>query len=240
MNYHTFISSINSLRGYFAKIAEYGYDGRDFDDIRQLGIYQEQKMLKATNDINTHKGAIFNLGLMAATVGRCILYRKCINAQSICDELMTAWQYDLLHRLPRNPHSHGQKIYQSHGITGAIEMAADGFKIVRELALPCYYQTLTQSQDANKAKTQTLMTLIAHLDDTNLVWRGGIEGLRLGQDLARGFLSKGGVFADDWQNDLLKISDKFIQKNLSPGGSADLLAVTLFLAEIENEFGDFI
>ncbi len=240
MDYDIFMMSINALMGYFGKIACYGYDRRSFDDIRRLGVNQEQKMLQVTDGINTHKGAIFNLGFIAAAIGRCIADNIALTADNICQTMMYTWQHDLLNNLPRNPNSHGQKVYQKYGMTGAIELVADGFRIIRELALPCYYETLQKTGDVNKSKSQTLMTLIAHLDDTNMVWRGGMNGLRFGQNLAKSFLAKGGVFHLNWQEELLEINRQFVKRNLSAGGSADLLAVTLFFVGTNDEFGDTI
>ncbi len=237
MDYNTFMASISALRGYFAQIAQYGYEGVGFDKLRQLGVYQEQMMLAATCGINTHRGAIFNLGFIAAAMGRCLAQEVPLTSNTICQMIKRTWQEDILYRLPRNPNSHGQLIYKKYGITGAIHLVAHGFEIIRELALPCYYATMNNVWDAHKAKVQTLMMLICHLDDTNLAWRGNLEGLRLAQKLAKTFLDQGGVFSEGWQDDLQSMNDVFVERNLSPGGSADLLAVTLFFVRVHDEFG---
>ena len=236
MNYDTFIDSITSLRGYFATLSAFGYDDRDFDDIKKAGIDQEIKMRHATNNINTHKGAIFNLGFASAAIGQCVQRGKSLTTQHICAQIIESWQYDLTHRLERKADSHGQQMYKKYGVTGAIEMVATGFQIIQNLALPCFYETLHRTQDFEKATMQTLMTLIATLSDTNLVWRGGMSDLKNAQMMAKQFLQAGGVHQSNWRQAVRMINRYFIHRNLSPGGSADLLAVTIFFYKVENEF----
>ncbi len=236
MNYHTFISSINSLRGYFSTLSQFGYENRPFDDLKNMGIYQEEKMREATNNINTHKGAIFNLGFVCAAIGRCIQAEIPLTAQNICEQLVERWQFDLTNRLEREPNSHGQQMFRKYGITGAIEMVSNGFEVIQSKVLPCFYNTIYSTQDFEKASMQALMTLISVLSDTNIVWRGGIKDLENAQVLAKHFLQEGGVHQLDWRQKVNNINQYFIRNNLSPGGSADLLAVTIFLYKVENEF----
>lgn len=236
MNYDTFIASIQSLRGYFATLSAYGHDNKDFDEIKKAGIEQEIKMRQATNNINTHKGAIFNLGFASAAIGKCLQDNQTLTTQNICAQIVESWQYDLTHRLERKADSHGQQMYKKYGVTGAIEMVATGFQIIQNLALPCFYETLYRTQDFEKAAMQTLMTLIASLSDTNLVWRGGMVDLTNAQTMAKQFLQAGGVHQPKWRQAVNTINDYFIHRNLSPGGSADLLAVTIFFYKVENEF----
>ncbi len=236
MNYHTFINSITSLKGYFSTLSQLGYENRPFDDIKNMGIYQEEKMRIATNNINTHKGAIFNLGFVCAAIGRCIKAEIPLTAENICKQLVDRWHFDLINRLKRDPNSHGQKMFKEYGITGAIEMVATGFNVIQKQALPSFYHTISRTQDFEKASMQALMTLISVLSDTNIVWRGGIKDLENAQALAKQFLREGGVHQPDWQQKVNNINQYFIHNNLSPGGSADLLAVTIFLYKVENEF----
>jgi triphosphoribosyl-dephospho-CoA synthase len=80
-----------------------------------------------------------------------------------------------------------------------------------------------------KAAVQALFALIAHVDDTNLLWRGGVEGLMFARSCAEEFLARGGVTREDWLGKARAVHKQFVERNLSPGGSADLLGVTLFL-----------
>ncbi len=236
MNYLTFINSITSLKGYFSTLSQFGYDDRSFDDLKNMGIFQEEKMRIATNNINTHKGAIFNLGFVCAAMGRCIQSEIPLTAKNICEQLVDKWQFDLTNRLKRNPSSHGQKMFNKYGITGAIEMVSNGFEVIQNQALPCFYNTIYHTKDFEKASMQALITLLSVLPDTNIVWRGGIRSLENVQILAKQFLQEGGVHQINWRQKVSNMNQYFINNNLSPGGSADLLAVTIFLYKVENEF----
>lgn len=236
MNHQTFINSITSLKGYFSMLSQLGYEDRPFDELKDMGIYQEQKMRVATHNINTHKGAIFNLGFVCAAIGRCIQANISLTAKNVCAQLVDRWQFDLTNRLQRAPNSHGQQMFQKYGITGAIEMVSNGFEVIQNEALPCFYHTMDNTKDFEKASMQTLMTLISVLSDTNIVWRGGIKDLENAQILAKQFLQDGGVHQPTWRQKVDNINQYFIHHNLSPGGSADLLAVTIFFYKVENEF----
>ncbi|SNT70972.1 triphosphoribosyl-dephospho-CoA synthase MdcB [Psychrobacter sp. LV10R520-6] len=238
MNYDTFMASITSLREYFATLSEFGYENRPFDDLKNKGIYQEVKMRKATNNINTHKGAIFNLGFASAAIGKCLQNNEPLTTQNICAQIVHSWQYDLTHSLERKADSHGQQMYKKYGVTGAIEMVSNGFQIIQNIALPCFYDTFYRTQDFEKAAMQTLMTLISALSDTNLVWRGGMTDLTDAQMVAKQFLQAGGVHQPNWRQAVSMVNQYFIHRNLSPGGSADLLAVTIFFYKVENEFNN--
>ena len=235
MTHQTFIDSIASLKGYFATLSQFGYVDADFDIIKTQGIEQEVKMLQATGGINTHKGAIFNLGFICAAIGRCLQVDIPLTAKNICAQLVARWQADLTTRLGRDPNSHGQKMHKKYGVTGAIEMVANGFVVIQHQVLPCFYDTIQRTQDFEKASMQALMTLISVLSDTNIIWRGGMAQLTHAQQLADTFLQAGGVYQDDWRQQVQRIEQYFIQHNLSPGGSADLLAVTIFLYKVEYE-----
>jgi triphosphoribosyl-dephospho-CoA synthase len=104
-----------------------------------------------------------------------------------------------------------------YGITGAIEEVASGFKTVMDVALPTYIDIYTQTANAQQAAIQTLFSLMAYVQDTNIVWRGGLSALYIVQDLAKQFLARGGVLQHNWMQDVAKVEDYFVQHRLSPG-----------------------
>lgn len=240
MDYALFQKSIHSLTGYFSNICKLGYAQHAFQDLQQLGIACETQMLHATNQINTHKGAIFNLGFASAGLGRCLKQNIPITAEHICGQIIENWQADLLYNLSRNPNSHGQQMRKKYGISGAIEQVAYGFEFIRESSLPCFKSVMEKTGDHERAAMQTLMLLISQLPDTNLVWRGGMSALLIAQDMAQDFLNRGGVFQAQWRTKIENINKYFIQHRLSPGGSADLLGVSLFFYKVENEFSHIV
>lgn len=240
MDYALFQKSIQSLTGYFSNICTLGYNQHAFHDLQQLGVACEQRMLHATNQINTHKGAIFNLGFASAGIGHCLQQNIPLTAEHICEQIIKRWQTDLLHKLDRNPQSHGQQMRLKYGIPGAIEQVAYGFELIREKSLPCFKSVMATTGDHERAAMQTLMLLISALPDTNLVWRGGISALLIAQQMAQDFLKNGGVFQTQWRTQIEQINQYFIQHRLSPGGSADLLGVSIFFYKVENEFSHIV
>lgn len=240
MDYALFQNSIQSLTGYFSNICQLGYAQQPFQDLQQLGIACEARMMQATDQINTHKGAIFNLGFASAAVGRCFQQNIPLTTAHICTQIIENWQTDLLYNLSRNPHSHGQQMRQKYGIAGAIEQVAYGFELIREKSLPCFQAVMKHTGDHERAAMQTLMLLISQLPDTNLVWRGGMSALLIAQDMAQDFLRRGGVFHPQWRSQIKNINQYFVQHRLSPGGSADLLGVSIFFYKVENEFSHIV
>lgn len=235
MDYALFLTSIDAMQGYYAELFALGFQQRPFQQLQQAGLHCEQRMMQATRQVNTHKGAIFNLGFASAGLGQCVRQGLTINAANICGQIMTQWQLDLLNKLDRNPMSHGQQMKQKYGISGAIEQVAYGFEIIQQAALPCFESALRASGCRSKASIQTLLTLISRLPDTNIVWRGGMSALFIVQEMAQKFLDDGGVFQPQWTAKLQQINQYFTEHRLSPGGSADLLGITLFFHKVEHE-----
>lgn len=238
MDFRTFLRSLQALRGYFPAITACGRQRPDFAPLQALGIAAETAMLAATGGINTHRGAIFNLGLLCAATGTLLDEGRPISAEAVCATVNDRWAKAILASpaaLPAAaPPSHGQVVAGRYGIGGARVEAAAGFPAAREVGLPVYRAALTATGDGELAAVQALFALIAELEDTNLLWRGGLDGLAYGRRAAGEFLAAGGIFATDWRAHAAAIDDAFIARRLSPGGSADLLGVTLFLAELDG------
>ncbi|EOV3106013.1 triphosphoribosyl-dephospho-CoA synthase, partial [Klebsiella oxytoca] len=126
--------------------------------------------------------------------------------------------------------SKGEGHFLRYGLSGARGEAESGFHTVRTQAMPVFNRVMANTGDANLALLQTLLHLMAWNDDTNLVSRGGLEGLNFVQQQAQKLLWEGGVLADGGLEALRQLDDELIVRHLSPGGSADLLAVTWFLS----------
>jgi triphosphoribosyl-dephospho-CoA synthase len=238
MDYTTFLRSLHALRPYFPVITECGLGRPGFLPLQALGICAEAEMLAATNGVNTHRGAIFNLGLLCAAAGLLIADGELPSTQATCDAVRMTWGAEILEGLVTHSaavtKSHGLIVARRYGSGGARQEAAAGFPAAMEVGLPAYRSVLAASGDSDLAAIQTLFALMAELEDTNLLWRGGREGLVYGRRAAADFLSAGGVFAEDWRKHAEAIDLDFVAHRLSPGGSADLLGVTLFLAELDG------
>ena len=134
-------------------------------------------------------------------------------------------------QLANSAQTAGERLFQRFGLTGARGEAASGYVSVRRLALPVLLRLTREGHERETALLQTLLHLMAHGPaDTNLVKRGGEDGLRFVRAAARDLLADGGVLHPDGRERMMALDDALIARNLSPGGSADLLAVTAFLA----------
>ncbi|UKE52826.1 triphosphoribosyl-dephospho-CoA synthase MdcB [Xanthomonas translucens] len=232
MDASTFLRSLFALRGYFVAIAAAGMADAPFATLRQRGIEAERAMLRATGGVNTHRGAIFSLGLLVAAAARLRSQQHAMpDGVAVCNAV-GHW-HDALLNAPLDPHSHGQRMRRRHGVAGVREQAAAGFPLLREVALPTLRRALRAGVAYDAAMAQTLLQLIAHTDDLNLLQRGGRDGLRFAQRSARGFLEAGGVAQPDWRQQLAHLGEAFVARRLSPGGSADLLACACFLQRQE-------
>jgi triphosphoribosyl-dephospho-CoA synthase len=133
---------------------------------------------------------------------------------------------------PSSAASHGAVVRIRYGAGGARREAAGGFPSVRRHALPALRDVLARTQDRERASAQALFALVASVADTNLLWRGGPDGLAFAQGCAQAFLDRGGALAVDWRAHAKSVHREFVARGLSPGGCADLLAVALFLHDL--------
>lgn len=228
MNAETFLRSLFALGHYFHLIAMAGGNCACFAELQQLGLAAEARMLHATRGANTHRGAIFALGLLAAAAGRLAANRRGWAAASLSATVVQLWSRDLLEHRPVSG-SHGLETAWRFGAGGARAQAVAGFPAVFEIGVPALRAAHASGCDPNRAHVQTLFTLIATLEDTNLLYRGGREGLYYAQLTAAEFLAEGGVYRSSWRDRVLAIHRKFVVRNLSPGGAADMLAATCFI-----------
>lgn len=201
--------------------------------IRPLGLACENDMLQATDGVNTHRGAIFAFGLLSTAIGRLVAQGESLSQHHICDTVASLCRDMVARELSLEKGgklSKGEQHFLRYGLTGARGEAESGFRTVRTQALPVYHRVLQEHDDTNLALLQTLLHLMAWNDDTNLVSRGGLEGLNYVQQQAQKLLWQGGVLVDGGIEAMQQLDDELIARNLSPGGSADLLAVTWSLS----------
>lgn len=238
MDFATFMRSLNALRSYFPAIADCGRQRPGFGPLQALGIDAEAAMLVATAGVNTHRGAIFNLGLLCAAAGCLVADGGALSPEATCATVSQRWGREILAGstvpVAGAALSHGQFVARRYATGGARDEAAAGFPAALEFGLPAYRAALDATGDSERAAIQALFTLMTELEDTNLLWRGGMDGLTHGRRSAAAFLEAGGVFSDDWRAHAVAIDRDFVARRLSPGGSADLLGVTLFLAALEG------
>lgn len=237
MDAGTFRRSAAALRPHFAALAEAGRAGAGMGRLRALGIAAEADMLAATGGVNTHRGAIFGLGLLCAAAGAADRLPAGDTgetgprpaASTLGDAVAALWGAAILDG-PVPLRSHGAAARRLHGAGGARAEAAAGFPTLYRVGLPAlrHGRRLAPGDD-EAARVHCCFALVAALEDTNILHRGGPDGLAFARREAAAFTARGGVGAPGWRGDALRIHRAFVERRLSPGGSADLLAMTLFV-----------
>jgi triphosphoribosyl-dephospho-CoA synthase len=233
MDAGTFLDCLRALRGFFGEAARAGLEDAPLGALRALGVRAEARMLDATGGVNTHRGAIFALGLVAAAAGRAARCSGEPGPAALRAEVR-ALGAELRDALPEDRWSHGARAARRHGVPGARAEAVAGLPHVFDVALPALERSLARGAHPRAAAVEALLHLVAILPDTNLLHRGGAEGLAFARESAREFLRAGGVHRRDWEASARAMHRAFVARNLSPGGSADLLAAGLFVRRLSR------
>jgi triphosphoribosyl-dephospho-CoA synthase len=227
-----FRCSAAAIRPFFGELVEMGARNSDISVLRKIGLRAERAMLKATRGVNTHRGAIFGLGLLCAAAGLRAVEHANVT-MPLGKLVRLRWGRDIAGG-PRLPCSHGETAGHRYGAGGARQEAARGFPSVYEIGLPALTNaTRMTAKDDETSRVQACFAIIAVLEDTNLLHRGGTDGLRFAQLAAQSFLERGGVQQPNWLESAEATHREFVERRLSPGGAADILAMSLFVRELE-------
>ncbi|MEX1119322.1 MAG: triphosphoribosyl-dephospho-CoA synthase [Terrimicrobiaceae bacterium] len=238
---HTLLrASANSLRPFFQDLARHGEAGASFESgLVPAGIRAEQQMMQITQGINTHRGAIFSMGLLVAATAS--LKKLPATAHEISEALLSRWGSSLQAHAEDGRHAstHGGGVFRHDGVGGARQEAALGFPSIFQLALPHFTGLAGENTSFPEAGVETLFLLMSSVPDTNVIHRGGREGATFVMQRAADFLHQGGIKNPLWHEVACQIHREFMAKNLSPGGSADLLAGTFFVARMLTDFAHY-
>lgn len=217
--------SIQALHPYFVRLAQIGFDNSQprHDEIQQVGIEAEQAMFKATGGVNTHKGALFSIGLAAVALGGMACSN---NAQlhSLSNSIAS-----LASLFPDTSGTHGSKAKANNKLKGALDNAREGYPQLFKAWLPFYLDRLAEGD--RYALHKTLLRIMCDLDDTNIVYRTSMQTMQEVKTEARNML-------DNLQNNghveaaLQAMNTSYIRRNISPGGSADMLSLVVFLSNV--------
>lgn len=245
MNIFTFTASAAALTPYWGTCFRIGREtaalppAETFPALRQAGRQAERAMFAATGGVNTHKGAIFTLGIICGAAGR--LWRAeapCREAEAILAECgaMTsaALEAELAALDAGTARTAGERLYLAHGLTGVRGEAARGFPSVANVALPALRQALAANRSRNDAGAIALLHLIAQGTDTNMISRGGPARAKEAAAACARLLERCPL--PDIE-DIALLDQAFIRERLSPGGCADLLAAALFLHSWSGDGG---
>lgn len=251
MDIFTFLDSSVALYTGFVEYAKAGLQHEGsltelFYNIRPIGMAIETEMEQATNHVNTHKGAIFSFGILLAATGF-YLQREPLTLSTPftatqTEEIFSLGQAmvqdtlakDFIDLDKKTQLTNGEKLYLKYGLTGIRGEALSGYPLVREVALPYLRTEIASALSLENKLLTTLMLLISTSEDSNLVNRGGIDGLNWAKSAAKDYLQHYSPETSEGKKQLQLLNQKFIQRHLSPGGSADLLALTIFIAKLEH------
>ncbi len=240
MDLFRFSASVAALAPYFTECARLGREGRSkthdalFADLRFAGRLAEARMFRATCGVNTHKGAIFSLGLLCAAAGKlgkdASPEELCGECALLCKDLVSR---DLSSLSKEEAQTKGQQLYCTHGITGARGQGERGFPAVLHTGLPVLCRGLSMGHSLHRAGVGALLAMLKEEPDTCLISRSSPERYTRLQEELDTILQKDPYPHSDT---LEELDDCFIRENLSPGGTADLLALTYFLLETQNRY----
>ena len=219
MDVPMFLLSAASLVPYFKTAVLLGLSDAGMGPLKTAGLDAERAMFAATNGVNTHKGMIYSMGLLLYGMGKALSFsgdavgHAAALARSDADER-------LLHAKTARD-TNGAKVYSDHGARGAVGEAADGFFHARYCA-----DRLEAHKESGNPGALALLDVMVVLSDTNLLHRGGADGLSFVRERAKAiaFLPENERVAA-----MEAFDDEMIQRNLSPGGAADVLALGFLL-----------
>ena len=248
MRLSTFINSAYSLTDYFCQCVKEGLSCDCskkelpllFQKLRGIGKQAEKNMLFATQGINTHKGIVFSGGILCAAIGYYISTNsKDISSENfllslpeICRCMLPELLSDYLTLTPDTTKTNGEKLYLKYKITGIRGEAKQGFPLLFNVGFPLFQAVLKKGFSLWQAGLITLLHYIACTEDTNLIIRSDYQlACKIQKDLQK-FLNH--ATYEEQLSILPKLDHFFVSQNISPGGSADMLALTYFLYFIQN------
>lgn len=218
MDHALMLRSIRAIHPYFIRLAQLGCSSPQppHDDIVRIGIEAEHAMFEATGGVNTYKGALFSMGLAVVAAGGAVL---CHNTNAMSSSIAA-----LASRFPITKGTHGSEAKTKACLKGALDNARDGYRMLFEAWLP-FYETCVESADPY-ALHKTLLRIMCDLDDTNIVYRTSLATMLQVKEESKQLLQSFSVMGLETMN------SKFMRCNISPGGSADMLSLVVFLYSV--------
>lgn len=227
MNLAMMDSSIDTLQPFFTSLALYGsscgenFEVPDAQEVRRIGIDAEAAMLNTTGGVNTHRGALFAMGLTTLAAAWCQVRDVLVGSKQLRELIM-----QVAGQFAPTAGTHGNEAVNAHRVTGALDLAKGGYTQLFNNWLPAYRDYL--SQDASTARHRLLLLIMSQLDDTNVIHRVGYEqAQRVKQEAL--------MLLDNYSTAGMEAMNRdYIARNVSPGGSADMVALTIFIHSILN------
>jgi len=244
MDYFTFIDSSSRLYRYFLEIAHLGYSSKPihelFLEVREIGKRAEKAMFDKTKGVNTHKGMIFVLGLGVLATSK-VLYENLDFSEipKLIRKMTAGIVTNELKNIDNKTNlTHGEKLFLDFGITGVRGEAENGFSIVFDFALQIYEEIRDKEKDMNIVLTHTLLAIMSKCEDSTILHRHNYESLNKMQRKSKKILEEHKLNSENTLDNIKSLDNYNIKNKISPGGCADLLALTIFVAKVRDEFYD--
>ncbi|WP_320129507.1 triphosphoribosyl-dephospho-CoA synthase CitG [uncultured Sphaerochaeta sp.] len=242
MDYHTFVASATALEPFFSQMAEVGGAWTNslqtlFSKVRAIGVGAEQAMLVATGGVNTHKGLLFSAGLLCSVSAYAKRNYHSTDPFLLCslvaDMTFLTLEDEFARIGEKTKKTHGEELFSRYGIRGIRGEVQQGFPSVRLYGLPVYANYLAEGVDPNLARIQTLLNLMAQVQDTNILYRHDEKTLAQVQASSQRILAEGGMFSSKGRHLFSLLDTELSSKKISPGGCADLLGITILLHDLQ-------
>lgn len=219
MDYNLMLKSILSLHPYFIELSCLAYNENviDIDRIKNIGVEAEKQMLFTTNGVNTYKGALFSMGLVLFASSYLYKQKGKIDKKELQETIK-----HLSCKFSQPDDTHGKKVIEKHNIKGALSSAIDGYPLLFDEWLPFFRNHRNEEHSLIKL----LLFIMTKLDDTNIYYRKGEEVFARVKQQAKEVLDNFSI------DKVQQLNTEFIKENISPGGAADMLSLTLFIHSI--------
>jgi triphosphoribosyl-dephospho-CoA synthase len=234
LSLETMKRSALTIEPYLSKMALISKGANPSQSLRErlalIGRAAEHAMLTATGGSNSHKGAIWILGLLISAAAMQREDKTPVLTIAATAKAIASFEDRAAPRLV----SHGDVVAKKHGVLGARGEALRGFPHAVDTGLPMLRSKRASGATENVARLDTLLSIMSCLDDTCLLYRGGEMALRTVKEGAIEVVRAGGSGTAIGRQHLQRLDRQLLHLNVSPGGSADLLAATLFLDAVER------
>ncbi|WP_242859333.1 triphosphoribosyl-dephospho-CoA synthase [Caloramator mitchellensis] len=240
MDYNTFLKSTAALSKYMSEFVSIGYNYNEglLQRIREVGILAEKDMFKATNGINTQKGILFLSALIGVAAGRCRRLGTTLDRYNLSNIIKETTkgivERELKSAYSKKDLTNGERLYIKYGVEGIRGEVENGLPTVIKYGLPEFEGALKSGLNINDSLINALIVIISKTDDTTILNRKGIAGLYFAKSMAKNAIYLGLMKSKIGRNYIEFMGKMFINKNISPGGSADLVAATYIIYKLEK------
>lgn len=241
MSIFTFMMSSAVLSKAFNDLQDIGQVHRGtlaelFCKLRSYGVCAEAELLRVTKGVNTQRGILFAGGIVSAVSGYAMNMGLSRDALlPMIKEMAAGLVARELKNLDHAAMTAGEKLYYKYGITGIRGEVENGFPSVVNYGLPALEDAFDKGATINDALVHALIALMTVVEDSNVIWRTDYDTLLEVQRIAKNILSLGSVFTEKGRMAIAETERYFLQRRISPGGSADLLSVTITLYLLEHK-----